>query len=488
MDTEKKISLPELWAHQKEAIKRAQINRGFGLFFDMGTGKTRTAIEIIKRDELIHGKQTVLIVCPLIVCSNWKREFARYAGLTEEEQEEIIILEGSIPKRIHKLEDKRYSVYITNYDAFVNDPFCANIKARGFTSVVLDESHRIKSPTAKRTKHVLDLICANRQIKRVLLLSGTPILASIEDLFTQIMCIDDGIRLGSNFYSFKARYMCDLNAARRHRMSRYFPDWAPRPGALEEITRQIEDITMSVAKKDCLDLPPLTKQVIEVELTLEQKRVYQSIKKDLLAEFGSGAVTVTPLAITKTLRLMQWCHGFMPASITEPGEAPEEVVEVPKENPRIEALKQLLEDYTPGNKVIVWASWRANITEIMDLCEKLGIKAVRVDGTVTGENRERAIQAFREVSDVRVFVGHPGAGGIGITLIEAAVMIYYSRSFNLEHDMQSEARNYRGGSEMHEKITRVDIVTKNTIDAFVVEQLALKQSVGDSLLEAIKYE
>jgi SNF2 family DNA or RNA helicase len=82
-----------------------------------------------------------------------------------------------------------------------------------------------------------------------------------------------------------------------------------------------------------------------------------------------------------------------------------------------------------------------------------------------------------------VLIGHPGSGGIGLNLIEASYMIYYSRSFSLEHDIQSEARCYRGGSERHQSITRIDLVTPGTIDELVMKSLATKQELSDKILK-----
>jgi len=478
--------LPPLWEHQKTAVVRAEDLKGFGLFFDMGTGKTRTAIEILMRDFLVHGELKTMIICPLVVRGNWKNELIKYSrGFILED--DIEILDGTIASRTNKISKdykRKHKVYICNYESFANDTFVNTAKMAGFKAFILDESHRIKSPDAKRTKNLLNLVCNNPQIKRVLLLSGTPLLQSIEDLFTQSKLLDGGLRLGHNFFSFKSRFMYDANASKKSWMQRYFPDWKPRPGALEEITKLMAPITMSVAKSQCLDLPPLTRKVIEVELTKEQKNIYDQVKKNLIAEFSNGSVTTTPLALTKTLRLLQWTSGFMPSVSIDGGEVQ---IQTPGTNPRLEALRQILEGCVDSHKVIVWAAWNVNIKEISLLLENLKIKFVRIDGSVTGAAREKAIEEFRQDKEVRVFLGNPSAGGIGINLIESSVSIYYSRSFNLEHDLQSEARNYRGGSEIHESITRIDIVAKGTIDEYVMEALKNKKAIGDQVLEAIKY-
>ena len=81
-----------------------------------------------------------------------------------------------------------------------------------------------------------------------------------------------------------------------------------------------------------------------------------------------------------------------------------------------------------------------------------------------------------------------GSGGIGINLVAASYAIFYSRSFSLEHDLQAEARNYRGGSERHTKITRIDIVARDTIDEHIQKALSDKQNISETLLKEIGHE
>jgi SNF2 family DNA or RNA helicase len=84
-----------------------------------------------------------------------------------------------------------------------------------------------------------------------------------------------------------------------------------------------------------------------------------------------------------------------------------------------------------------------------------------------------------------VLIGHPGSGGIGVNLTASSVSIFYSRGFSLEHDIQAEARNYRGGSERHDKITRIDLVAPGTIDEEVVRKLHAKQTISDVILKGM---
>jgi len=131
----------------------------------------------------------------------------------------------------------------------------------------------------------------------------------------------------------------------------------------------------------------------------------------------------------------------------------------------------------------VWAVFKENYNDIREVCEKLKLDYVEVTGEVSQKNKMLAVERLNNDPKCRVLIGHPGSGGIGINLVAANHTIFYSRSFSLEYDIQAEARNYRGGSEQHEKVTRIDLVTPNTIDEQVLKALASKKNIGYQVLK-----
>lgn len=154
-----------------------------------------------------------------------------------------------------------------------------------------------------------------------------------------------------------------------------------------------------------------------------------------------------------------------------------------KDNPRALALREVLDEITPANKVIVWAVFKENYNDIREVCEKLKLKYVEVHGGVSQKDKMLAVDSFNDDPSVSVLIGHPGSGGIGINLVSASYSVFYSRSFSLEYDIQAEARNYRGGSEIHDKVTRIDLLTQGTIDELVLKSLASKQNIGYQVLK-----
>jgi SNF2 family DNA or RNA helicase len=344
--------------------------------------------------------------------------------------------------------------------------------------LVVDESHRCKSIKSKRAKavEILSGVTTYRYI-----LTGTPVLNSAMDLFQQFKILDLGKTFGQNFYSYRGRYFEDSNA-RWAGKPNYFSKWEARPEAYAELSKKISSMAVYAKKSECLDLPPLVRESYEVELGNEQFRLYKEMLNDYVTfildeRTKQSKAVMAQLAITKALRLRQILSGFVK---TDTGE------EVPLEDvPRADALKELLEDLCESHKVVVWAVFKQDYERIRGICKSLELEYAELHGDIKDKDIE--LEKWKKPS-CRVMIANQGAGGIGIDLIESDVSIYYSKSFSLEHDIQSEARNYRGGSEIHKKITRIDLVTAGTLDEVVSEALIMKQDIGTKILEWVEKE
>lgn len=460
------------WEHQSEGVRRAENLPEFGFLFEPGTGKTLTTIMTLRRKFAFEKRlMRTLVLGPPIILENWRREFLKFSKI---KPENLVVLSGSGAKRVELLEANLDGpkIFITNYESLTMMPdLFASLVAWRPEVLVVDESHKCKDMTTKRTKAVLKL---SKDAQYRYILTGTPILNTPMDIFAQFLILDQGKTFGDRFYAFRARYFFDKNASMRG-MQKYFPDWRLKPGAEKEIGRLMSARAMSVKKEECLDLPPLVRKTVYVEMSPEQKRHYLSMKDDFITFMGEAACTAE-LAITKALRLQQIVSGFLK---TEDGLEREL-----KNNPRQAALKELLEEITPSHKVLVWAVFRENYAQIRKVCEELDLEFVEVHGDVSSGRRQESVDRFNNDPKVRVFIGHPGAGGIGINLVAASYSIWYSRGFSLEQDQQAEARNHRGGSEIHACITRIDLVTKDTIDELVLKSLAQKEQVSEKTLRS----
>jgi SNF2 family DNA or RNA helicase len=470
--------LGEPWGHQLEALDRVKDKDRFALLFDVGTGKTYTAI-LCARWKMYNAKSALktLVICPPIVIKNWQREWATRSRI---HKDRVVALTGPGKKRLELMEtDGRAAlVVVTNYQTLTLMPEVVKaIKKWGPDIVIVDEVHRCKTPTSKTCQKTADITALARY---TFILTGTPVLNTPMDLFGQYLVLDNGATFGSNFYAFRAEYFYDVN----HKMPSHlhFPKWVPRPGAEKKLADKISSTSMSVKKSECLDLPPLVRVRLGVELTKEQRRIYREMAEDFVT-YVEGKACVARLALTKMLRLLQITTGFVQTESSD-GKS----VHCIKDNPRIGVLRELLTDIEPRGKVIVWASFKQNYKDIAKLCDQMELPYVEVHGDISAKAKDTNVKRFCEEESVRVLIGNQGAGGIGINLIEAPFSVFYSRNFSLEQDLQAEARNYRGGSEIHDKIIRYDLVAEETVDEVVAARLESKQAISDSILSELAGE
>jgi len=465
-------SLPKLWEHQLLAISKMVERDSYALFLDPGLGKSRCVIEALTYRYQKAGRiLNTLILAPLVVTNNWKDEFKKFSKINPSD---VVVLSGSGTKKCDTISRAMGSnkVFVLNYDSLINVEVMEELLTWGVEVVVADESQRIKNPTAKRTKAAVKI---SRQAKCRYILTGTPVSNSMMDIFSQMLFLDHGKLFGDRFMMFKLKYFYDKNSwMPRHT---HFPNGVFRKGTGGGFKARVVSISMTAKKEECLDLPPLVFVDIPFDMAPDQKKAYQSMEKEYVA-FVSSELCYVDLAITRGLRLQQVATGYLQLDNGE--------LHTFKENPRADALEDLLEDLTPNHKVIVWACFKENYKTIRGICEKLKVKYVEIHGEIGQVDRVAAMQSFETEASCRVCICNAVSSGVGINLIAASYSIVYSRNFSLESEIQSLARNYRGGSEIHQKITRIDLVATGTIDELIKEALREKKSIGDALITHYK--
>jgi SNF2 family DNA or RNA helicase len=457
-----------LWAHQLRAVEMAKGRTNLGLFMEMGTGKTRTALEIL-RLKMAEERKTLrtLIVCPTVVQFNWKAEIAKYSNINPAH---VIILHGTQVERWKALDrTPNYFVVIINYESLLMAQVFNRLKEWAPELIVADESHRVKNPKAARTRA---LIALGDQAKYKYILSGTPITNNESDLFAQFLFLDGGKTFGKSFFTFRNAWFNDANRKiRQFSPAVKWPKWEPKKHRAEEFKKIVAQNAIAVTKEECLDLPPYIQSTMEVGMAADQARAYKQMKDDYITFVKSSAFTAE-LAITKALRLAQITSGFL---MNTEGE-----IHHFKNTPKDKALLDLI--YDASGKVVVWATWRANQKAIHELLKKEKIIHRQLVGDTSAEDRDRALRDFHDNSDVKVMIASQAAAGVGISLVSANTAIYYSRSFSYEHDAQSAARIHRGGSEIHEKVYRIDLVCPETIDVSCLEALAKKEDLKNQII------
>ena len=457
-ETDDFIFKTEPFEHQRKTFYLSRDQKVFALLMEQGTGKTKVVID---NSAYLYSKgeiQSLVVIAPNGVHRNWIREVETH--LPDWCKYEITYYRSGMNKKeTESFESVLHSkdclkIFTFNVEAFTSPKavhWMERILLSNEVMLVVDESTRIKTPSAKRTK-LITKFGKNAKYRRIL--TGTPITKNAADVYAQFKFLDPQILGYDSFYSFRNQY-CVMGGFEQRQIIAY--------KNLDELSRNVEGHSFRVLKKDCLDLPPKIYQRHFVEMSERQKKMYNTMKKGFIAEL-EGNVIEAPEAITRLLRLQQILCGWFPTEN-------ERVQPIDEKNPRIEALKDILDGIE--SKVIIWARFRADIRAIERL---LGDLAVSYHGDVDSDARELAIDRFQK-GDAKYFIGTPQAGGTGLTLTAAEYAIYYSNSFNLEERLQSEDRCHRIGTKNN--VTYIDIECQKSIDSKIIKALRDKKNIAD---------
>lgn len=484
---------PEFWArfeangrplreYQKRDLVRFYHQNEMALFWEMGTGKTTEAISWL-RIKYGQAKEVspTLIVSPVATLYNWANEFK--LNSPEKVWSEVFVpymrtkrTKYTNAERVKLLETVPQKIWIINPESFDNGELVAALRKRGFKNLIVDESQRFKGFKSKRFNNLLTVsdFIPNRAI-----LTGTPILNTYLDIWAQFRILDQGKTFGRNFFVFREQYFEDKNASWKGK-PKYFPDFQPKPSTATDIAVKLETKSSRKRKEECLDLPPLVEVTHTVEMGKEQAKAYREMEEHLIAEVKSGVCSASN-ALAQVNRMLQILSGHLPVEFLT---SPEKHVVHFKENPRLDALAELLTELTPEHKVIVWTTYQASYEEIRKLLSGLKLEWAEIVGQT--KDRQGELDRFQNDPKCRVMMSNPQAGGVGVNMIAASYAIYFSRSYSLGDRLQSEARNHRGGSEIHEKITLIDLVAKDTLDEIVLASLQRKENFSDIVLDRIK--
>lgn len=517
--------------HQVNALNFAVGRDYYALLMEQGTGKTPVIIWDAARRWMNGTLNALLVLAPNGVHANWTlREIpqhmpsgiecvsaAWYSGANKREQAAIDDLFSPAALR------GPLRILTMNWESLITKAGFAMAKRFGISAPQLflagDESQRFKNPNAQRTRALMKLrpYATQRAI-----LSGTAIVQSPWDAFSQFGFLHPSILQTKSYVAFKAEYAELLPAGHgllRHIMDRHMPairkqferqmfeaanipdpqlrllevnrvetliaeevnkrspqmvardpiTGRPKWRNLEKLNALIEPHSFRVLKSEALDLPAKVYTQRYFRMTGIQRRAYDQLKNELRLKLEDG--TITPVErIAAVTKLSQVVSGYF----IIPGTNGEINPIMPREsNPKIEALMDELED--GDESVIIWARFH---NEIRDICRSLSIahiKHVEYHGGISQTNRQLAIDAF-QTRAARVFVGQQQAGGTGITLTAASSVIYYSNTWSLEDRLQSEDRAHRIGQT--KSVRYVDILAQDSIDDKVVDALRAKTDLA----------
>jgi SNF2 family DNA or RNA helicase len=465
-----------LRAHQQRAVEKARTQKNLALFYEAGTGKTATIWRILAEDYNHHQRiRNTLILAPLAVCKQWPHEMKRFTKIPENR---CFALTDTGPKRTEQLDRLLAKgdgiIVITNYESVQIKAFYEKLLKFAPEIVVCDESHRLKDSQAKRSKAVYP-ICHGAD--RRFLLTGTPAPNSLLDLFGQYKALDTGI-FGPGFWSFRSRYFYDRNAGRQFS----YPDWVPQPWAAKEIGEKLNQSSLQATREQCLDLPPLTLIPVACEMSKAQAKAYEEMKKDFVTEV-KGMVMSSEFEMVKTLRMQQILAGFVQPDLYD-GKQPDPIWV--SEVPRLEAMLENIESIGK-QKQIIWTVFRPTYHQISKELTKRNITHTFLTGEQTNDAQKQANKKLFTEGDAQILIANPAAAGEGIDGLQIAKYAhFYMRGWSLLHYLQALARNYRSGSEQHDKIIHYHYFVRGTLDETLAYALLYKENVQEAVLNWAK--
>ncbi|OQR85660.1 chromodomain protein [Achlya hypogyna] len=462
---------------------------------EMGLGKTVQTVSYINHLVKVEQRRgPYLIIAPLSTLAHWQREFTNWTELN------AVVYHGSQAERktIEKYEfylphphDKepgapvankkaphyRFDVLITTYEMCV----AADRSTLGripWTVVAVDEAHRLKNRKSKLSSVLLsDFTYGN-----LLLLTGTPLQNNVEELWTLLHFLDRNKFASQDEFTEAFGNITDVEQVENLQSEL-------RPFLLR---RMKEDVETSLAPKE--------ETIIEVELTVLQKQYYRAIYEHN-TEFlvrGNNKKANMPSLMNIVMELRKCCnHPFLIL-----GAEAREMARVMKESPSAspEALQELLvqscgklillDKLLPrlreqGHRVLVFSQFKIMLDILEDYLRLRGYPKERIDGSITGNDRQAAIDRFSDPkSKSFIMLLSTRAGGVGINLTAADTCIIYDSDWNPQNDLQAQARCHRIGQTKAVKIYR--LLTAKTYEAHMFHQASMKLGLDQAVLGGIR--
>jgi SNF2 family DNA or RNA helicase len=444
------------------AAIKTLLNNGYGgaLLMEPRTGKTKVAIDWIS---ILHqaGKvNRVLIFCPVSVMGVWEEQLAMHCPIDYN----LVVWD----KRTRKKQDlpqygrDRLDIVVLNYDAMstagavmydrngkVRTDKEGNIKRsrnRGgkYTlrkklkawqpqCIILDESHRIKSPTAAKSRsiHMLGPSADYR-----LLMTGTAVTKKkrVFDIYSQWLFLYpmrfqvDGEPM--DFKTFKGMFCVFISR-------NGYQQWVTNKNT-RLLRKLIHRDAFAITREECYDLPPrLDPEIIKVPLE-ESAQTYDQMAEDMVARIHTGEITEASIKLVQGLRLQQITSGIARTEST-PEYPKGRLVRIGREKLRV-LEDRLVDFFEADEKVVIAAQFIADIQAIEALCKKLRAKTFVLRGGVKRWERDERRRAFQAYDGPAAFIMQPSAGSLGIDLSSSGTFIWYSLTRSYVDYTQAEDR------------------------------------------------
>lgn len=425
---------------------------GFGgiLADDMGLGKTIQLIAVLLDSKNNEKNSTSIVVCPSSLYINWEKELKKFAPSIN-----MLVISGSSDER-RKLIKKasKYDVIITSYDMLKRD--IELYESYNFKYIIADEAQYIKNNNTKNARALKRLNGKTR-----FALTGTPIENSLSELWSIFDYIMPGYLF--SYKKFKDNYE-----------SKIIKDESKK--TLEKLQRIVAPFVLRRVKKEVLkELPEKTESIMYSKMDEEQEKVYDSYlynaKKELEDEISKNGIKKSRIKILSTItRLRQICaHPSLFLSDYNYGSA------------KLEQCMQIIEDaVSAGHKILLFSGFTSMFDIISKRLEKNEIKYSILTGKTKASNRVDMVEEFNISDDTKVFLISLKAGGTGLNLIGADMVIHYDPWWNLSAQNQATDRAYRIGQKSNVQVFK--LITQNSIEEKILALQEKKKDIIDNVI------
>ena len=438
------------------------LDQGFGacLADDMGLGKTIQAIAVILDWRLAPSRRgPILLVCPVSVLGNWRRELLRFSP-------ELRVCLHHGKGRAHTLAEfeavaSSHDVLLTSYNLLQRDEEL--VTATSFEGVILDEAQNIKNPRTRQSRTARRL-----QGKFRMVLTGTPLENRPLDLWSIMDFLNEGL-LGT-----RTSFLQTLEHPIIRQRSR---------STASTLARLVRPFVLRRLKTDpeiIHDLPEKTEQVVAAALTREQAVLYETVVRRGLADVENAGEGIhrRGAILTTLLRLKQVCNH--PAHYQMDGSP------LPGRSGKLDLLTEMLQEaLDEGDRCLVFTQFKEMGTLLKTHIENvIGGKVLFLHGSLTQKDREQMVLEFQEgaADGPRIFILSLKAGGTGLNLTEANRVFHYDRWWNPAVEDQATDRAFRIGQERNVFVHK--FVCTGSLEERIQVMLERKREVAQTLLGA----
>ncbi|NLC87624.1 MAG: DEAD/DEAH box helicase [Clostridiaceae bacterium] len=420
---------------------------------DMGLGKTIQLLAVIL-DYIQREKRpkTSIVVCPSSLSLNWQNEIKKFTPDLNS-----VVIRGNAEERKKQIESiPKYNIAITSYELLKRDIEIYRQLDYEFKYIIVDEAQYIKNNNTQNAKVIKEIKAETRYA-----LTGTPIENSLSELWSIFDFIMPGYLFG--YHKFKELYEMPI-VREDDRL------------AMRKLKMLIEPFILRRIKTEVLtELPDKTITVLNSQMEEEQQKIYlsylQSAKNEAFSEINNNGFEKSKIKILSLLmRLRQiCCHPNLFLNDYK-GESS-------KLNQCIEVIKDAV--YS-GHKILLFSTYTGMFPIIEKELKKEKIEFCKLTGQTKVGDRIKLVDEFNENENLKVFLISLKAGGTGLNLIGADMVIHYDPWWNLSAENQATDRTYRIGQKKNVQVYK--LITKNSIEEKIYELQERKSKLIDNML------